>query len=145
MRRVAAGLVALLAVAPVRAGADEFLALQSSAPGLVNYARLADIQAFLDASPTRCSVFLTNGQEIKAFQTCASIIMRLDRRGLVALPGYFGAVMLIPGFVTSLIAITNGGCRLNMRYGSLWVPVKQSCGEALKALAQEKGQEKGQE
>jgi hypothetical protein len=133
--RMAALLILALAPAPASAGADEFLPLQANAPGSFNYARVADIQVFLDASPTRCSVFLTNGQEIKAFQTCTSITAHLDQQhGLVTLPSPFGSVLLAPSFVSSLIAVNNGGCRLNLRNG-VWVPVIQTCRDVLQAIA----------
>jgi hypothetical protein len=126
--------VSLLGVASAaNAGAEEFLALQASAPGAFSYARLSDIQVFLDASPTRCSVFLTNGQEIKAFQKCAAITASIDHQGLVTLPTKFGSVLLAPGFVSSLVSIGNGECRLNLR-NSVWIPVAQACSEALQAL-----------
>jgi hypothetical protein len=135
-RRFAAMLFLGLAPSMARAGADEFLALQSSAPGSFNYARLSAIQAFLDASPTRCSVFLISGQEIRAFQTCASIISHLEQHVLVTLPGEFGSVLVVPGFVSSLVTIAGGGCRLNLLNGA-WVPVKQSCSAALQAISRQ--------
>jgi hypothetical protein len=126
---------ALLGVASgANAGAEEFLPLQASAPGAFSYARLSDIQVFLDASPTRCSVFLTNGQEIKAFQKCASITAHIDHQGLVTLVTHFGSVLLAPSFVSSLVSIANGECRLNLRNG-VWIPVAQSCSEALQAIS----------
>ncbi len=125
-----------LRAAPARAGADEFLPLQSSAAGAFNYARLSDIQVFLDASPTRCSVFLTSGQEIKAFQKCASITSHLEQHGLVSLPSNFGSVLLAPGFVSSLISLANGGCRLNLRNG-IWAPVVQPCSAVVEALSRQ--------
>ena len=67
--------------------------------------------------------------------------MRLDNlaprtAGLVTLPSNFGSVLLAPDFVLSLVSIANGGCRLNLRNG-VWVPVKQACSEAVKALSRE--------
>ena len=118
------------------AGAEAFLALQASAPGAFNYARLADIQVFLDASPTRCSVFLTNGQEIKAFQKCASITAHIDHNGLVTLPTRSRSVLLAPSFVSSLISIENAVCRLNLRNG-IWVPVIETCSEALQTISRD--------
>jgi hypothetical protein len=130
-------LAALLCLAlppsQARAAGDEFLAMQASTPGSFNYARVSEIQVFLDASPTRCSVFLTNGQEIKAFQTCASITAHLEQHGLVTLPSPFGSVLLAPAFVSSLIAVNNGSCRLNLQNG-VWVPVVQSCRDVLHAF-----------
>ena len=116
--------------------ADEFLAMQSSAAGAFNYARLSAIQAFLDASPTRCSVFLISGEEIRAFQTCASIIAHIDQHVLVTLPGDFGSVLVAPDFVTSLGHDRQGGCRLNLLNGA-WVPVKQSCSAAIQAISRQ--------
>ena len=90
MRKNAAAFVSLLLLtAPARAGEVEFLALQSSTPGAFNYARVSEIQVFLDESATRCGVFMTTGQEIKAFQTCASITSHLEQHGLVTLPERF--------------------------------------------------------
>lgn len=138
MRKNAAAFVSLLLLtAPARAGEVEFLALQSSTPGAFNYARVSEIQVFLDESATRCGVFMTTGQEIKAFQTCASITSHLEQHGLVTLPGDFGSVLLAPDFVLSLVSTPNGGCRLNLRNGGGWVPVKQACSEAVKALSRE--------
>jgi hypothetical protein len=129
-------LAGLLSMAQASAAAeDAFLALQGATPGAFNYARLADIQVFLDASPTRCSVLLTDGQEIKAFQKCASITRHLEQIGLVSFPNTFGSVILAPSFVSSLVSINNGGCRLNLRNGR-WVPVDQPCGAVHDALAQ---------
>ncbi len=125
--RSVAAFAAFLAMGRLPAAAeDAFLALQGATPGALNYARLADIQVFLDASPTRCSVLLTDGQEIKAFQKCASITQHLGQIGLVSLPNAFGSVLLAPSFVSSLVSINNGGCRLNLRNGR-WVPVDQPC------------------
>jgi hypothetical protein len=135
-RRFAAMLFLGLPPSMARAGADEFLPLQSSTPGTFNYARLSDIQVFLDASPTRCSVFLTSGQEIKAFQKCASITSRLEQRGLVTLPSNFGSVLLAPWFVSSLVSTPNGGCRLNLGNG-IWVPVVQPCSAVVEALSRQ--------
>lgn len=135
--RIAARALSILtfgvASSGANAGADAFLPLQASTPGAFNYARLSDIQVFLDASPTRCSVFLTNGQEIKAFQKCATITEGIDHHGLVTLPTNFGTVLLAPWFVSSLISIA-GGCRLNLRNG-LWAPVIETCSQALQAIA----------
>jgi hypothetical protein len=140
MRKNAAAFAALLLMAPplqaAHAGEVEFLALQSSTPGAFNYARVSEIQVFLDESATRCGVFMTTGQEIKAFQTCASITAHLEQHGLVTLPSNFGTVLLAPDFVLSLVSIPNGGCRLNLRNG-VWVPVKEACAEALKTMLHE--------
>ena len=135
--RLAACLAALLSAAPAPAAEEEaFLAFQAATPGAFNYARLADIQVFLDASPTRCSVLLTDGQEIKAFQKCASITEHLGHAGFVSFPSAFGSVLLAPSFVTSLITTpNNGGCRLNLRNGR-WVPVVLPCSAVRDALAQ---------
>ncbi|VTZ26772.1 hypothetical protein MPC4_30193 [Methylocella tundrae] len=116
----------LFASSGVSVAADAFLSLRAATPGAFNYARLSDIQVFLDASPTRCSVLLTDGLEIKAFQKCASITEHLEQIGLVTFPNAFGSVLLAPSFVSSLIATNNGGCRLNLRNGR-WVPVSLSC------------------
>lgn len=116
------------------AAADAFLAMQGSAAGALNYARLADIQVFVDASPSRCSVFLANGEQIKAFQTCASITAHINHQGLVTLASPFGAVLLAPDFVTSLVSVASGGCRLNLQ-SRVWVPVTQSCREVIAAVA----------
>jgi hypothetical protein len=131
--RFAAVLVLALPSSDAGAGAEAFLAMQASRPDTFNYARLADIQVFLDASPTRCSVYLTNGQEIKAFQTCVSITAHLQQHGLVTLPSTFGSVLLAPAFISSLIAVNNGGCRLNLQNG-IWVPVARTCREVLQAI-----------
>lgn len=128
------GLATLLAASGESAAADAFLALRAATPGAYNYARLSDIQVFLDASPTRCSVLLTDGLEIRAFQKCASITEHLEQIGLVSLPNSFGSVLLAPSFVSSLIATNNGGCRLNLRNGR-WVPVSLSCGAVHEALS----------
>jgi hypothetical protein len=132
--RWAAILCLALPPSQARADGDEFLAMQASPPSSFNYARVSEIQVFLDASPTRCSVFLANGQEIKAFQTCASITVHLEQRGLVTLPSTFGTVLLAPAFVSSLIAMNNGSCRLNLQNG-VWVPVVQNCRDVLRAFA----------
>jgi hypothetical protein len=136
VRRLASIFVMLAIVASFAANAaeDAFLRLQGATPGALNYARLADIQVFLDASPTRCSVLLTDGQEIKAFQTCLSITQHLEQIGLVSLPNTFGTVLLAPSFVSSLVSISDGGCRLNLRNGK-WVPVKKPCSAVHEALS----------
>jgi hypothetical protein len=115
---------------------DAFLALPSNAAGAFNYARVSDIQVFMDAGPSRCSVLLTDGEEIKAFQKCSVITQRLEQNGLISLPNSFGTVLLASSFVASLISTNNGGCRLNLRNGR-WVPVNQPCGAVHKALAAE--------
>ncbi|MEJ0095574.1 MAG: hypothetical protein WDN46_19870 [Methylocella sp.] len=139
----ASGLVGLtaavlaLGLTPTRLRAeDAFLALPSNAAGAFNYARLSDIQVFLDASPTRCSVLLTDGVEIKAFQKCSAITKHLEQNGLVSFPNNYGSVLLAPAFIASLISTNSGGCRLNLRSGR-WVPVNQSCNEVHKALSSE--------
>lgn len=134
--RLAALLLLGCAPSAANAGADEFLALQASPAGAFNYARLADIQVFLDASPTRCSVFLTSGQEIKAFQKCDSITARIDHQGLVTLPTRFGSVLLAPSFVSSMISIENAVYRLNLRNG-VWIPVIETCSAALQTISRE--------
>ncbi|WP_395698539.1 hypothetical protein [Methylocella sp.] len=103
-----------------------FLPLKGAAPGAFSYARLSDIQVFLDASPTRCAVILVNGEEIRAFQRCAEITSRLSHDGFLSLPSSFGSALLAPGFVTSLISQSDGFCRLNLRNGR-WIPAKLPC------------------
>ena len=139
MRGVAAAFcAALLCQAPSTAGAgtEAFLALQGSAPDSFNYVRLSEIQAFRDSGPDRCDVLMKIGPEIKAFQSCASLTAHLDRNGLVALPGPYGSVLLLPGFVTSLVSLASGGCRVNLLNG-VWAPVTAACREALQAIAGE--------
>ncbi len=121
---LAFGIGALAARSP--RAEDAFLPLQAATPGSFNYARLSDIQVFLDASPSRCSVFLTDGQEIKAFQKCASITEHLEQIGLVSFPNAFGRVLLAPSFVTSMVSIGKETCRLNLRNGR-WAPVDLPC------------------
>ncbi|ACK50108.1 hypothetical protein Msil_1139 [Methylocella silvestris BL2] len=143
-RDLAAGCAIFLAVAPPGARAQEqsrdqpqapdaFLALNAARPGAFNYARLSDIQVFLDASPTRCAVLLTDGQEIKAFQKCETITRHLEHVGFVLLPNAFGSVMLAPGFVSSLVATSDGGCRLNLRNGK-WAQVTRPCSSVHDAI-----------
>lgn len=135
-RRVSLKAALLLALAPgcwAALAQDAFLALQGSTPGAVNYARLSDIQVFLDASPTRCAVFLADGTEIKAFQKCETLTKGLDQTGLVTFRNAFGIVLLAPTFVSSLITIAGGDCRLNLRNGR-WAPISQSCASAHEGL-----------
>ena len=112
---------------------DLFLPLKAATAGAYNYARVADIQVFHDASPTRCAVLLFTGEEIKAFQRCAEITSRLAHDGFISLPSMFGAALLAPGFVSSLISQNDGYCRLNLRNGR-WIPVTRSCAAVREAL-----------
>ncbi|WP_395667022.1 hypothetical protein, partial [Methylocella sp.] len=112
---------------------DAFLPLKGPTSGSYNYARVADIQVFHDASPTRCGVLLYSGEEIKAFQRCEEITRRLAHDGFVSFPSSFGTALLAPGFVSSLISQNDGLCRLNLRNGR-WIPVSKPCAAVRETL-----------
>lgn len=121
--------------APERAVAQEdaYLALQTNAPGAFNYVRLAEIQVFLDASPSHCVIILNDGEEIRAFQKCASLTDHLQQTGLISFPNTFGSVLLSPSFISTLLSTNNSGCRLNLKNGK-FVHVSQPCSAVHKTL-----------
>jgi hypothetical protein len=118
---------------------DAYLALQSNAPGAFNYIRLAEVQVFLDASPSRCTIILTDGEEIRAFQKCSPLTDhlrqtgQLQQIGLISFPNSFGSVLLSPSFISNLVSTNNAGCRLNLKNGK-FVHVSQPCNAVHKAL-----------
>lgn len=110
------------------AQSDPYLALQTHIAGQQNYVRRSEVQAFLDVSPAHCIIFLSNGEEMRAFQKCATMTDHLKKDGLVTFPTSFGSVLLSPYYILTMHAMSNGSCRLNLRNGK-FVIVNPSCKE----------------
>jgi hypothetical protein len=136
-RRAAPLALACLACAPGGAVAaqDPYFVLQGHKPGLSNYVRRSEIQAFVDASPGHCIVILGNGDEIRAFQKCSTMTDELNKDSLVVFATSFGSVLLSPFYIYDLLSSTSG-CRLNLRNGR-HVTITIPCAEAHKALPRE--------
>lgn len=131
----ALALAALCAAQGAAAAQDPYFVLQGHKPGLLNYVRRSEIQAFVDASPAHCIVILSNGDEIRAFQKCSKMTDELNKQNLVTFNTSFGSVLLSPLYIYDLLS-SNSGCRLNLRNGR-HVTVNLSCADVHKALPHE--------
>lgn len=138
LRRLCRLAVALIPCGLAReAGAaerDPFLALATHAEGVVNYVRASEVQALVDLNQSKCLLVLTSGEELRAWQKCASIAGDPKQFGFVAFTSPFGSVFVFPGFVSSLRSTNSSGCSMALR-NARFIPVNESCVAAHKALA----------
>src|SRR5256885_13463335 len=89
----------MLLAASCRAGSQEdpFIALETNAQGVHTYVRRDEIEAPTDVSPSHCVLFLTSGmpfpqsKSVRAFQTCVSILAKLQRNDFVSFQADFGS------------------------------------------------------
>jgi hypothetical protein len=115
------------------AGEDPYVALSTHAEGGANYVRRSEVQALVDLNQSKCMVVLNNGEEIRAWQKCASIAGDPKQFGYASFGAPFGNVFVPPAMVYSLRSTNSLGCSLTLRNGR-FIPVKESCAEAHKML-----------
>ena len=132
--RLAAILILPLATFGTAAGADDpYLAIKPHAAGSINYVRQSEIEALADVSSSNCIVILTNGEDIRVFQNCASVAAGVQDKSLVSFPNDFGSVFVSSPFISDLFSTNNSGCRLNLQ-NRRFVSVNQSCKSVHRAL-----------
>jgi hypothetical protein len=135
--RIAAIPFLLLARLGTAAGQeDAYLAVQTNVAGTVNYVRQSEIEAFADVSASACILILSDGEDIRVFQKCSSIVAVMQNKSLVTFPNEFGTVFVSPSFIFDLLSTNNSGCRLNLK-NRKYVAVKQSCSSVHQALPRE--------
>ncbi|WOJ90069.1 hypothetical protein RZS28_01830 [Methylocapsa polymorpha] len=115
---------------------DPFLALATHAEGIVNYVRASEVQALVDLNQSKCLLVLLSGEEMRAYQKCASIAGDPKQYGFVSFTSPFGNVFAIPAAISSLRSTSSSGCSLALR-NARFVPVSESCVAAHKALVGE--------
>jgi hypothetical protein len=115
---------------------DAYLAIQTNVAGAVNYVRQSEIDAFADVSASACILILSDGEDIRVFQKCASIVAALQNKSLVTYPNEFGMVFVSPQSIFDLLSTNNSGCRLNLK-NRKYVSVNQSCESVHRALPRE--------
>jgi hypothetical protein len=123
-------------VSTLEAGAaerDPFLALATHVEGVVNYVRASEVQALADLNQSKCQLVLISGEELRAWQKCASIAGDPRQFGFVAFTSPFGNVFVLPGLVSSLRSTNRSGCSLAMK-SDRFIPVDESCLAAHEAL-----------
>ncbi|WP_156898297.1 hypothetical protein [Methylocapsa acidiphila] len=135
-RYAAAAAQIFLAGEAAAADHDPFLALSTHVEGVVNYVRASEVQALVDLNQSKCLLVLTNGEELRAWQKCASIAGDPKQFGFVAFTSPFGSVFIFPGFVSSLRGTNRSGCNMALR-NARFIPVEESCADAHKALTAE--------
>ncbi|WP_036260001.1 hypothetical protein [Methylocapsa aurea] len=119
------------------AGGDPYIAIATHAEGVVNYVRASEVQALVDLNQSKCMVALNNGEEIRAWQKCASIAGDPKQFGFVSFAAPFGNVFVLPEVVYSLRSTNSLGCSLTLRNGR-FIPVNESCADAHKGLIAER-------
>jgi hypothetical protein len=135
--RLAAISLLPLATFGTAAGEDDpYLAIKTNAAGTINYVRQSEIEAFADVSASNCILILTNGEDIRVFQNCASVAAGLQDKSLVSFPNDFGTVFVSSPFISDLLSTNNSGCRLNLQ-NRKFVSVNQSCESVHRALLRE--------
>ena len=116
---------------------DPYLAVKANAAGMVNYVRRSEIEALADVSPSDCMLILSDGEEIRVFEKCASIAAELQHnKRPVSFPNEFGMVFVSPSFIFDLVSTNTSGCRLNLK-NRKFVSVNQSCELVHQALPRE--------
>jgi len=115
---------------------DPFLALATHAEGVVNYVRASEVQALVDLNQSKCLLVLLSGEEMRAYQKCASIAGDPKQYGFVSFTSPFGNVFALPAAISSLRSTSSSGCSLALR-NARFVPVNEACAAAHKALVGE--------
>ncbi len=135
-------LIALLAAAALpcaaanAADSDPFLALSTHVEGVINYVRASEVQVLVDLNQSKCLLVLLNGEEIRAWQKCASVAGDPKQYGFVSFTSPFGNVFVLPAAVSSLRSTNTFGCSMAVRSGK-FIPVNEPCPVAHKALVGE--------
>jgi hypothetical protein len=126
----------LVASGPAAGQDDPWLAIQTNGVGTINYVRQSEIEAFADVSASNCIVILSDGEDIRVFQKCASLAAGLHNERLVSFPNEFGVVFVSPASIFDLLSTNSSGCRLNLK-NRKFVSVNQSCELVHQALPRE--------
>jgi hypothetical protein len=126
----------LAKLGPAAGQEDAYLAVQTNVTGALNYVRQSVIEAFADVSASACILILSDGEDIRVFQKCASIVAETQNKGLVSFPNEFGMVFVSPPSIFDLLSTSNSGCRLNLK-NRKYVVVNQSCSSVHQALPRE--------
>jgi hypothetical protein len=121
---------------------DPFIELETNAQGVHTYVRRDEIEALTDVSPAHCVLLLTSGtsfpqsKNVRACQTCASIIAKLQRNDFVSFQADFGNTYISPQGIDTMAWTSNSRCRISLKSGK-FVYAKESCNEVHKAMPRE--------
>lgn len=121
---------------------DPFIELETNAQGVHTYVRRDEIEALTDVSPAHCVLFLTSGtsfpqsKNVRACQTCASILAKLQRNDFVSFQADFGNTYISPQGIDTMAWTSNSRCRISLKSGK-FVYAKESCNEVHKAMPRE--------
>lgn len=105
---------------------DPYIALPTSKPKIFDYVRKNEVQVVVDMHIDRCTLILTNGEEITVYQKCAILLEDLPQVDRIKFTNLFGQVFVQPDFVFDLRSTNNSGCRLNFQ-NARFVAVNESC------------------